>query len=182
MGSPHLRIPLINTWKKKDRTLDSFSILISFSNTRNKGMNSSTKWIGLAHEANNQAKCQWRLNSKILHQHVWGHSPGCLVTFPKMFDEWHSLEYLRAFPGMFGNIYWNVWWHSPDVWQHSVTLPRMFRHIHQNITFPLFHTFCFPSPDFSWSYLLILYYADVGISKNYKYQKEHLVSCHTIIR
>ena len=49
-----LSISMINT-RNKGRTLDSPSIFISFSNTCNKGMNSSTKWIGLGRVANNQA-------------------------------------------------------------------------------------------------------------------------------
>ena len=55
LDSTHLRIPLINTRSKKNRTLDSPNILIFFSNTGNKGMNWSTRWIELAHVANNQA-------------------------------------------------------------------------------------------------------------------------------
>ena len=42
----HLLIPLINTRKKKDKTLDSPSVLISFSYTRKEMMNSSTRQIG----------------------------------------------------------------------------------------------------------------------------------------
>ena len=42
----HLLIPLINTRKKKDKTLDSPSVLTSFSYTRKEMMNSSTRQIG----------------------------------------------------------------------------------------------------------------------------------------
>ena len=45
LDSPYLRIPLINTRNKKDGTLDSPSILISFGNTNKKGMNFSTRWM-----------------------------------------------------------------------------------------------------------------------------------------
>ena len=53
--SPYHRVPLINTRNKKDGTLDSPSILISFSNTSNKVINFSTGRMNLAHVANNQA-------------------------------------------------------------------------------------------------------------------------------
>ena len=55
MDSPYLRIPLINTRNNKDRTLDSPSILTSYSNTGNKEMNFSTGWMKLVRVANNQA-------------------------------------------------------------------------------------------------------------------------------
>ena len=42
-SSPHFHIPLINSRNKKDRTLDSPSIIVSFSNTEKKGINSSTR-------------------------------------------------------------------------------------------------------------------------------------------
>ena len=42
----HLLIPLINPRKKKDKTLDSPSVLTSFSYTRKEMMNSSTRQIG----------------------------------------------------------------------------------------------------------------------------------------
>ena len=46
LDSHHLRMPLINTINKKGKTLDPPTILISFSNMRNKdllNMNASTK-------------------------------------------------------------------------------------------------------------------------------------------
>ena len=55
MDSPYLRIPLINIRNIKDRTLDSPSILTSYSNTGNKEMNVSTGWMKLVRVANNQA-------------------------------------------------------------------------------------------------------------------------------
>ena len=55
LDSPHLPIPLITTKNRKDRTLDSRSILIFFSNTGSKWMNTSTRLIGLVRVAYNQA-------------------------------------------------------------------------------------------------------------------------------
>ena len=48
-------IPLIKTRNKKGKALDLPSILISFSNTRNKRANSSTTQIGLTRVNNSQA-------------------------------------------------------------------------------------------------------------------------------
>ena len=54
LDSPYLCILLINTRKKKYRTLDSPSILIVFGNTGNNRMNFSTGWMKVARVANNQ--------------------------------------------------------------------------------------------------------------------------------
>ena len=53
--SPYIRIALITIRNNKDRTLDIPSILISISNTGNRGMNNSTGWMKLVHVANSQA-------------------------------------------------------------------------------------------------------------------------------
>ena len=44
-SSPHFRIPLINSRNKKDRTLDSPSIIVSFSNTEGDKL---IYWVGRA--------------------------------------------------------------------------------------------------------------------------------------
>ena len=51
---------LINTTNKKDKMLDSSTILISFGNTSSKEMSSSTILIGLTHETNNWAVARKR--------------------------------------------------------------------------------------------------------------------------
>ena len=55
LDTPHLPIPLIKTRNKNGKTLDLPSILISFSNTRNKKVNSSTRQIGLTRVTNSWA-------------------------------------------------------------------------------------------------------------------------------
>ena len=67
------------------------------------------------------------------------YSLDCLRTFPGMFGDisrnvkWHSPEWLVTFPRIFYKIPWNIWRHSPDCF---TTLPGMFGDIPWNITIP----------------------------------------------
>ena len=55
LDTPHLPVLLIKNRNKKGKTLDLPSILISFSNTRNKNVNSSTRLAGLTRVTNSWA-------------------------------------------------------------------------------------------------------------------------------
>ena len=79
-----------------------------------------------------------------------------LATFPGMFGDiswnvwWHSPGYLATFPGMFDGIHWNIWRHSPESLstfpECLATFPGMFGDIPRNITFPPFPTFPYSVP------------------------------------
>ena len=59
-----------------------------------------------------------------------------LATFPGMFGDvpqnfwWHSPKYLATFPGMFGGIPRNIWWHSAEC---LMTFSGMLDNIPRNI-------------------------------------------------
>ena len=74
MDLPYLRVPLINTRNNKDRTLDSPSILTSYSNTGNNEMNFSTGWMKLVRVANNQA---------VVHKGLIGRYFPCALRFSR---------------------------------------------------------------------------------------------------
>ena len=67
----------------------------------------------------------------------------------------YSPEYLRTFPGMFGDISRNIWGHSPEC---IVTFPGMFGDIPRNISShpPIFRV---PSIPFPVPVFLVLYIA-----------------------
>ena len=92
-------------------------------------------------------------------QNVWWHSSKCLVTFLGMFGDiprsvWgHSAECLMTFPGMFEDTPLNVWRYFPEC---LATFPLMSGDIPQNITFltlPAFPVFCSLFL-YSWFYTL----------------------------